>query len=88
MAVRSQFAEEADANVVQCGEFTATWADEHAEHLGEVQHDVSKYVCDDIQRDTKPDIPRKTLTYPTTFPRTAAYRQLLNDDTSDWDREG
>lgn len=83
-----QTAVAADAKVIELADFTASWSDEHTDHIGEVQHDVTKYVTEDIVRDTKAEIARKAYTFPTQFPRTAAYRQLLTEDKCDWDREG
>lgn len=80
-------AEGVDEGVVCVREGASEWADSHTQALGEAQHQVVQYVVEHMQRDTRAAIPRKSLAYPTVFPKTQAYRVVLAEEKDDWERE-
>jgi len=76
-----------DDKVLCVSDSVSAWADEQNGHLTELVHDVTKFVAEDFQRDTKASIPKGTYEYPTAFPKTQAYRNILTEEKEDWDRE-
>ena len=79
--------EDVDGSLSRTADAACDWTEDHNEHLGEAQADVLKYVDEDIQRDVKSDVPKKTYTFPTKFPHTRAYRNILASHANDWARE-